>query len=32
VPPVAPALLNAVFAANGKRIRALPIGQQVSKV
>ena len=32
VPPVAPALLNAVYAAKGKRIRSLPIGQQVGKV
>jgi len=31
VPPVAPALINAVFAATGRRIRALPIGQQVAK-
>ena len=30
VPPVAPAITNAIFAASGRRIRELPVGQQLA--
>ncbi len=30
VPPVAPALINAIFAATGQRLRRMPIGQQLA--
>jgi len=29
IPPVAPALANAVYAATGRRLRRLPVGAQL---
>ncbi len=32
MPPIAPAFANALYAATGKRIRALPLGQQLHEI